>query len=42
MMWSWPKVGVEKSLELTKEPKNNHKKQKYVNYFVLYNKMDTL
>ena len=41
-MWSWPTVGVEKSLELTKESKNNHRKQKYVYYFVLNNKMDTL
>ena len=41
-MWSWPTVGVEKSLALTKESKNNHRKQKYVYYFVLNNKMDTL
>lgn len=37
-MWSWPTVGVEKSLALTKESKNNHRKQKYVYYFVLNNK----
>lgn len=42
MMWFWPTVGVEKSLELTKESKNNHKTQKYVHYFVLINKMDTV
>ena len=41
MTWFWPTVGVEKSLELTKESENNHKKQNYVYYFVLDNKIDT-
>lgn len=42
MTWFWPTVGVEKSLELTKESENNHKKQNYVYNFVLNNKIDTL
>ena len=42
MMLSWPTVGVERSLELTKESKNNHRQQKYVYYFVFNNKIDTL